>query len=442
MNTLMAGINTVGANIWKAIVACVLSFYSKMNEKYLAFLSKRNINASLELIYALLIALIVLVVLVVVICIVVSLNKKRKVYFYYGKKLIKKTKTKCHKKILFPEDEDLKKDGEVFVGWFRDKDLTKPFLLDVLEKHKDLRLYAKYDKIDGVTVIENSSLEGYSLLGEEKLSDTKIVEEQIDLSHEALGVGDFYDLIRYEMLSYERATPFKNLGVVRKQVVAEMFEKDGKINLYFAVDPDLMKEKGYNVERYSDVEFQIVPCKKIVETYEDYEEALKLIKEAMLINNFVKSDVVLVNKTKSDENIRKSGFAFFVKNDVIATTASEYYILLRAVVLSYKLSALKKYPESLDNKMILKIFKKDERIFLYLALNAEKEGLEFVGYDKNFADTPAMFEIKSAEDCAKAQSLIDKLMFYYGMEKYPEQAEISLNETLQTNCGFGYRIRR
>ena len=162
----------------------------------------------------------------------------------------------------------------------------------------------------------------------------------------------------------------------------------------------------------------------------------------MIINNFVKSNVVIANKTKSDENVRRSGFAFFVKNDIVVTTASEYYILLRSIVLSYKLSALRKYPEGLDNKMILKIFKKDERIFLYLALNAEKEGLEFVGYDKNFADTPAMFEIKSADDCNKAQSLIDKLMFYYGMEKYPDQAEISLNETLQTNCGFGYRIRR
>ena len=73
---------------------------------------------------------------------------------------------------------------------------------------------------------------------------------------------------------------------------------------------------------------------------------------------------------------------------------------------------------------------------------ADKEGLEFVGYDKNFIDTPAMFEIKTAEDCLKANELIDKLMYVYGMDKNPEQAEISLEDTVEANCGFGYRIRR
>jgi hypothetical protein len=92
--------------------------------------------------------------------------------------------------------------------------------------------------------------------------------------------------------------------------------------------------------------------------------------------------------------------------------------------------------------MILKIFKKGEKVFLYLALNAEIEGLEFVGYDRNFMDTPAKFEINTAEDCFKAQSLIDKLMYRYGMEKHPDQTEIDLTEKLESSCGFGYKIRR
>jgi hypothetical protein len=162
----------------------------------------------------------------------------------------------------------------------------------------------------------------------------------------------------------------------------------------------------------------------------------------MLLNNFVKSNVVMATKVKSDENVRKSGFAFYVKNDIIATSAKEYYILLRSVVLSYKMSAIRKHSDSNENNMILKIFKKGEKVFLYLALNPEMEGLEFVGYDKNFLDTPAMFEINTADDCIKAQILIDKLMYRYGMEKYPDQTEIDLNEELEANCGFGYKIRR
>ena len=92
--------------------------------------------------------------------------------------------------------------------------------------------------------------------------------------------------------------------------------------------------------------------------------------------------------------------------------------------------------------MILKIFKKEDLVYLYLALDAEKEGLEFVGYDKNFADTPAMLKIDTAEDLIKANRLIDRLMNTCGLERYPEKAEVVQDGDVQTNCGFGYRIRR
>ena len=203
-----------------------------------------------------------------------------------------------------------------------------------------------------------------------------------------------------------------------------------------------MREKGYNVMDYQEPEFKIVPCKKVIESFKDYDEVVNIIKETMLLNNFVKSDVVLATKVKSDENVRKSGFAFYVKNDIIATSASQYYILLRSIVLSYKMSAIKKNSEIDDKNMILKIFKKGEKVSLYLALNAEIEGLEFVGYDKNFMDTPAKFEINTADDCVKAQVLIDKLMYRYGMEKHPSETEIDLEENLESSCGFGYKIRR
>ena len=194
-------------------------------------------------------------------------------------------------------------------------------MFDSLVKNKNLHLYAKYEKDESVLIEEKdvTVLNNYNPIGDNNAEESQIVEEKIEINRALLEIGDLYDLIRYEMLSYERATPFKNLGVERKQVVAEMFEKDNKIHLYLAVDPDLMKEKGYKVEKYTELEFQIVPCKKIVENYADYEEAVKLIKEAMIINNFIKSDVSIANKIKSDETVRRSGFAFFVKNEVVVT---------------------------------------------------------------------------------------------------------------------------
>ena len=427
-------------NIYNVTVAYLLGVYGNLEALYTSFCKNYNISIPLDFMWVLVIVLAIIIAIIVIVAVIISLNKRRKIVFYNGKERLSKIKLKYKELITFPEVTA--KEGETFVVWFSDKKLKKPFLMEVLPKRKNYKLYAKFEKgLDGGDA-QTISFINFTK-NESQLEDrVEVIEEKIEFKETHLDIGDIYDSIRYEMLSYERAQPFKQLGVVRKQVVAEMFEKDGKINLYFAVDPILMKEKGYNVEVYSEPEFQIVPCKKVVESYADYDEVVNLIKEAMLLNNFVKSDVVMAQKVKSDESIRKSGFAFYVKNDIIATSASEYYILLRAVVLSYKLSALRKYPESLDNKMILKIFKKDERVFLYLSLNADAEGLEFVGYDKNFQDTPAMFEVKTADDCVKAQSLIDKLMYRYGMEKYPEQAEISLSDEIETNCGFGYRIRR
>ncbi len=433
---------------------------------------------------------------IILLSIIVRICKKKKVKFYVGKKKIAKVKVRRKKAIPFPEAPE--KEGMAFVGWFKDKKFKKPYLSKVLLKNKKLKLYARYivkaeepevveplttapvveeqntvvppmsvnalepqvvapisgdeekgdlERITSTQLYDQEGLDKFDVLGDEKvygepMSENAIMEEKIALEKKEVKLDEYYDNIRYEMLTYERALPFKEIGVTRKQIIAEMFERDEKIYLYLAVDPELMKEKGYDVESHKDLEFSIVPCLKEITCKQDYDEAIKLINETMLLNNFIKSEVVFAQKIKSDQVARKNGFAFYVKNDNVVTSAKHYYNLMRALVLSYKVAVNRKYPDSLDNKMILKIFKKEERIFLYLALDADAEGLEFVGYDKNFVDTPAMFEIKTAEDITKATTLLDKLMYRFGMEKCPEQVDVSIDEAVEENCGFGYRIRR
>ncbi len=401
----------------------------------------------------------------------ISRGKKRKVRFYVDGKLYAVTKTKLKRAIVMPEEPA--KEGYEFAGWFVDKKFKKKPKAKL--KKKKLKLYAKFNKVEdtavnevptaveAVNTVEVAPVIGNQVANEvvetevpaidnvtacEEVSveentqvERGVIEEVIEISQVSL-LGSLYDDIRFEMLGYERASSFKKMGVVRKHIIAEMFEKDEQIYLYLAANPQLMLQKGFNVETYTQQEFAIVPCKKVIKTVEDAEDAKKLIKEVMTLNHLVKSEIVCAKKTVSDEQTRKNGFAFYVKNDLVVTTSTDYYKMLRAIVLSYSASKTRKLPSGVDNKMILKIFKKDEKVFLYLSLDADKEGLEFVGYDKNFIDTPAMFEIKTAEDCLKANELIDKLMYVYGMDKNPEQAEISLEDNVETNCGFGYRIRR
>ncbi|MBO5888660.1 MAG: InlB B-repeat-containing protein [Clostridia bacterium] len=431
-NTLLK-VNNFFQNIW----GYVLNAYEFLKAHYVYNMQAYfKISNPIDFLYVL-IGVVAFIVLLIAIIVLVSVFKKKKVIFYSEGKKYLVTKCKHKGEIIFPSE--IKKAGKKFLYWCTDKDLRKEFLQTTLNKNKKLKLYAKFEPVYERVDIKLPEIE--------PIVDTVEIEsvnanEPIKEEEKVFDIGELYDAIRYEMLSYERAVPFKQLGIVRKQIVAEMFEKNGKINLYFAIDPNLMREKGYNVMDYTEPEFKIVPCKKVVDSFDDYDEVVSIIKETMLLNNFVKSNVVMATKVKSDENVRKSGFAFYVKNDIIATSAKEYYILLRSVVLSYKMSAIRKHSDSNENNMILKIFKKGEKVFLYLALNPEMEGLEFVGYDKNFLDTPAMFEINTADDCIKAQILIDKLMYRYGMEKYPDQTEIDLNEELEANCGFGYKIRR
>ncbi len=450
---------------WLAGIGWFKAFYNKLLAIW-PFQEKFALEFALIILVAVL-----LVVTILIICAIIKRNKKRTVTFIVNGKVYSKVKTRYKKLIKLPSEPNV--EGYEFVGWFKDSSFKTP-LDKTLRKKKSIYAYAKLveKEEDNVatqnqevlvneqpkTVVEETQsapINGATVVNAvepnvEEISQTEtadatagVVEEIIDFS-ETSNLATFYDDIRFEMLGYERSASFKKMGVVRKHIIAEMFERDEKIYLYLAVSPEYMKLKGYNVESYSQQEFAIVPCKKVITTKEDADEAIAIIKEVMTLNNMVKSEIIYVKKTVSDEQTRKNGFAFYVKNDIVATTSTDYYRILRGIVLSYSASRTRKQNVGADNKMILKIFKKDveEKVVLYLALDAEAEGLEFVGYDKNFVDTPAMFEVKTAQDCFKANELIDKLMYIYGMDKNPEQTEISLDDHLDANCGFGYRIRR
>ncbi len=388
---------------------------------------------SFPLAWALLIALGVVVVIITIISIISHNVKARKIKFFIKNDLISTVKVKYKKPIPYPNAPVL--DGYKFIGWATDDEGKKLYDSEVLNVKKHLKLYAIIEPI-ATSQPAQPNVE-YSA----QVIPPYVQKYEYLQMPTQYGAKYFYDEIRYAMLGYERSLQFKKLGVQRKKIIAEMFEKDETVYLYLAVDPSLMLEKGYKVERFDDVQFEIVPCKKVVKSKEDLNEALLLVKEAMTVNNLIKSEGTFLQKPSSDEQARKSGFAFFVKNETVATTAEDYYRILRAIVLSYQKSSKLPMPAGCNNKMILKIYKKEELIYVYLALDPIAENLQNVSFDRNFLDTPAMIEIKTAEDFIKTNELIDKLMFRYGMERKPEIAKISLEDKIESSCGFGYRIK-
>lgn len=412
--------------IKKFFINCWLQVYSFYSDTLVPLWPFQKV---FSLAWILLIAF-ALIVLLIVLIVVLSTNSKTKtIKFFVRNRLIKKIKVRYGCAIEYPTD--IVVNGYKFIGWSTSEDGKNLFESGVLSVKKNLKLYAMLETLEGK---ENGVQPNF----ENEPNDKNRKPVGTDVEY---GTKYYYDEIRYAMLGYERSAQFKKLGVQRKKIIAEMFEKDDVVYLYLAIDPSLMQEKGYKVERFDDIQFEIVPCKKAVKSREDLDEALLLVREAMTVNNLIKSEGSFIQKPSSNEQDRKSGFAFFVKNETIATSAEDYYRILRAIVLSYQKSNSIPMPVGCNNKMILKIYKKDELIYVYLALDPTQENLQNVSFDRNFLDTPAMIEIKTAEDFARANELIEKLMFRYGMERRPEKAEISMEDSIESSCGFGYRIK-
>ena len=126
-----------------------------------------------------------------------------------------------------------------------------------------------------------------------------------------------------------------------------------EIYLYLAIEPEILKAKGYNVESFTEREFSIVPCKKVITCEKDYNEALEIIEQTMTYKNLIKGSA-RIKKVVSDEQGRRSGFAFFVKNEVVATSAEEYYKKAQVPFNGYKLDLLhgKMTPKKKDEVMM------------------------------------------------------------------------------------------
>ena len=189
------------------------------------------------------------------------------------------------------------------------------------------------------------------------------------------------------------------------------------------------------------------------ESLEDMRFVRALCKEWELPLTIVEGDCLALAKQNSQSvetaarEFRRAAYARMIdekKADFIATAhhlSDEAETVLFRLARGSALSGVVGMRE--QDGYILRPFltKKKEEIYVYLALNAESEGLAFVGYDKNFTDTPSLFKVQTFEDVVKAYYLIDKLMYRFGMEKHPENAEPIDKAELQENCGFGYRVR-
>ena len=85
--------------------------------------------------------------------------------------------------------------------------------------------------------------------------------------------------------------------------------------------------------------------------------------------------------------------------------------------------------------MLIKLYKRDDAVYCYMALPADAYGLD-VADGLGFADTPAVAKVTCDEELEKVLQLIDVMMTEHGLEKSDEEVE----ERPYEGKGFGYRI--
>ena len=117
------------------------------------------------------------------------------------------------------------------------------------------------------------------------------------------------------------------------------------------------------------------------------------------------------------------------------TKLDEYYNTIRRTTLSYALPAAN--DRAIDGETLVRAYKKDDGVYVYLALDASTEGVK-AAEGALAKDTPALVTVADDESLKTALTLIDKVMTDRGLVK--TDREIGQLKVGASN-GFGYRVR-
>ena len=341
------------------------------------------------------VGLILALVLVIVAIVLVFKFIKYSVKFYLSDGTLF-AEAKARKGESFVMPEAAKKKGFVFAGWFEDAELKNRFLQTQITARKNISVYAKY-----VRELSEAQLTEYYNTLCAKLASNAILDSEFETEAETLSI-------------------------------AKVVKTSEGIKLYVDVDPESVDKAVYDVKLVKAEDLYQAPILKIIDTTEAYNQALELVD--MLVEQFklmeCDPDLDAINGTDT--------YMLTVAKPIPEGPTDEeltnYLKELRKEALSYALTAENEKAE--DGKILVKAFKAEDAVNIYLALEASEYGLQEAEGD--LADgTPAMMAVTNEEEFAKAKELIQKLMAEYGLEKVVDPSELGEG----SSKGFGYRIK-
>lgn len=353
------------------------------------------------------ILIVAVILLIVIIRLVVKHWKYTIKFIVNGGSHVPSVRVSKGEAIVLPESPV--KTGLVFGGWFVDSACTVRFLENKLNRRRGYKLYAKWSAPVSAEVLTS-----------------------------------FYDGLRTRMSSYEKRSFKPTLGMVEKDLIANMFGKETYIILYLALDPEKAAEIVDVPVRYShkDKKFASLPTKLIISDPQTYADALKLTEYTMRSKGLQLMDEDrLPELIASTVEERTNGFAYFVRNERVAATTADYFELLRITVKSYVMEADSGKFKPGDRFTFARIYYDAKSVDLYLPSVKGIKELEKGSRKPRFGDTPVHIVICDNSDIEKAFGLIEKAMLYYGFTKHPENSNDLEDVILSDTNGFAYTVR-
>lgn len=369
------------------------------------------------------ILLVVAIILVIILLVLVFKFVKYAVKFHSNGGTPSKQKVKARRGEYFTMPENPTRKGYVFTGWYEDENLTRRFLATRIIKRRALHAYAKWS---------------------------------LELTPDR--VNRYYATLRNTLASHAILTGETEMAEDKTYAIIEKHEKD--IALYLALNTQMLAKELFNVTACPDK--PETPTLLTIATREDFIDAQKLVEKLVEFYGLGQSDFEPATKEETtyalvigpapveeaqeevveepveevveevQEEVQEEPVEEAVEEPVTEEQLIEYFTKIRNQVCGYALYEQNEKAE--DGKMLVKLYKKDEAVYCYMALDAESYGLETVGL--GFGDTPALLKVASDEDLEKALSLVEIVMTEHGLEKSDEPVE----EKGYEGKGFGYRI--
>lgn len=348
-------------------------------------------------------ALALLIVIIIVIKIILKHARYRIKFVTNGGTPVKSVRAAKGEFFIMPSAPV--KDGFVFGGWFSDQECTSRFIETRMRKRRGYKVYAKW-----VAPVNSERLAYY------------------------------YDELKALMLSYEKAGYKANLGITEQTRVACVYGSANCVTLYLAAKPAVLRSEGYNVEAAKIKTYQDVPSRAVITTEEAFLSALGMLKRTMVENGMQPKKEYDFVTEKSTANERALGFELVIKNEKIASTAEDYFELMRIALKSYVLERDTGKFAPGDKLTLARIYINDAVACLYLPCVKEVKELSNGETEPRFADTPVLFKVLAPNDLTEAYGLIDKLMTSYGFVKNPENANDLSDTEVPATCGFAYTV--